>query len=166
MPVPLGAPDVMLPIRLLSECHGLERGTRGVLVAARLKPGVTIAAAQRDLSAIAKRLEAAYPATNAGTGAEVHVAARAARGADARNDLLIILAAVAVVLLIACANVANLQLARGAARIRELSVRAALGAESRARRATAAHREHSLIAPRRRAGAGAGGRHDEGARRR
>jgi putative ABC transport system permease protein len=130
MPVPLGAPDIMLPIGYYPNAHGLDRGTRGVLVAARLAPGVTIAAAQRDLSAIAKRLEAAYPATNAGTGAEV-TSLREQLVGPTRERLLIILAAVAVVLLIACANVANLQLARGAGRIRELSLRAALGADRR-----------------------------------
>lgn len=92
-----------------------------------MKPGVTIDAARRDLTTISKQLEQEYPATNAGTGAEVFSLREQTVGA-VRDGLLIQLGAVAVVLLIACANVANLQLARGAARARELSVRAALGA--------------------------------------
>jgi putative ABC transport system permease protein len=127
MPAPLGAPDVSVPIGYYPNAHGLDRGTRGVAVAARLKAGVTIDAARRDLSAIEKQLEQEYPAANAGTGAEV-VSLRDATIGSVRARLLIILGAVIAVLLIACANVANLQLARGAARARELSVRAALGA--------------------------------------
>ncbi len=127
MPVPLGAPDVSLPIAYYPNAHGLERGTRGILVAGRLKAGVTISAAQRDLQTIATRLAELYPTTNAGTGAEV-VSMKEQLVGQTKAPLFIVLAAVAVVLLIACANVANLQLARGAARARELSVRAALGA--------------------------------------
>lgn len=127
MPVPLGAPDVSVPIGYYPNAHGLDRGTRGVAVAARLKAGVTIDAARRDVSAIEKQLEQEYPAENAGTGAEV-ISLRDATVGSVRARLLIILSAVVVVLLIACANVANLQLARGASRARELSVRAALGA--------------------------------------
>jgi len=125
--VPLGVPDVMMPIGYYPNAHGLDRGVLGIAVAARLKPGVSLDAAQRDLSAVMKQLEQEYPATNASTGAEV-ISLREYLVGGVRESLLIILAAVAVVLLIACANVANLQLARGAARARELSVRAALGA--------------------------------------
>ena len=128
--VPLGVPDVMMPIGYYPNAHGLDRGVRGVAVAARLKPGVSLETAQRDLSAIMTQLEREYPATNASTGAEI-IALREYLVGRIRESLLIILAAVAVVLLIACANVANLQLARGAARARELSVRAALGAGRR-----------------------------------
>jgi predicted permease len=127
MPVPLGPPDIMLPIGYYPNAHGLDRGTRGVAVVARLKPGVTLDAARKDMAAINKQLEQEYPTTNAGTGAEV-VALRDMLVSGVRERLLIILGAVLIVLLIACANVANLQLARGAARSRELSVRAALGA--------------------------------------
>jgi putative ABC transport system permease protein len=125
--MPLGVPDVMVPIGYYPNAKGLDRGVRGIVVAARLKPNVTIAAAQRDLSAIATQLEQEFPTTNKGTGAEV-VSLKEYMVQNVRASLLIILGAVGIVLLIACANVANLQLARGAARARELSVRAALGA--------------------------------------
>jgi len=129
MPVPLFAPgpDVMMPIGYYPNAHGLERGTRGITVAGRLKAGVTVAAADRDLKAIERQLANDYPTTNAGTSADV-VALKEFGVAQTRPRLLLMLAAALVVLLIACANVANLQLARGASRTREMSVRAALGA--------------------------------------
>ena len=128
--VPLGAPDVMVPVGYYPNAHGLDRGVRGVAAAGRMKPGVTVEAAQRDLSAISKQLEQELPATNAATGADV-VGLREMMVGRVRESILTIFAAVLVVLLIACANVANLQLARGAARARELSTRAALGAGRR-----------------------------------
>ena len=129
MPTPMFAetPDVLVPIGYYPNAHGLDRGTRGIGVVGRLRPGVTLQAAQRDLEAIELRLAEQYPTTNAGTSAQV-VSLRDYTVGSTRTPLFIVLAAVAAVLLIACANVANLQLARGASRARELSVRAALGA--------------------------------------
>ena len=126
-PMPLGQPDVYLPVPYYPNANGLDRGVRGVAVAGRMKPGVTVEAAQRDLSAVARQLEQEFPATNAASGADV-LSLKELTVGSVRESLLIILGAVALVLLIACANVANLQLARGASRARELSVRAALGA--------------------------------------
>ncbi|HEY4307310.1 MAG TPA: ABC transporter permease [Gemmatimonadaceae bacterium] len=126
-PMPLGAPEVYLPMPYYPNAHGLDRDVRGVAAAGRMKPGITIEAAQRDLSAVARQLAQELPATNAGNGADVLSLKELTIG-GVRESLFIILGAVVLVLLIACANVANLQLARGASRTRELSVRAALGA--------------------------------------
>jgi predicted permease len=123
-------PDVMVPIGYYPNANGLARGTRGVSVVGRLKTGVSIDAARRDLGAIEHQLSEQFPVTNAGTGSEV-LNLRESIVGPIRDRLALLFGAVAAVLLIACANVANLQLARGASRARELSVRAALGAGRR-----------------------------------
>src|SRR5947209_8160632 len=93
----------------------------------RLKKDVTVEQARSEMKTIAARLEKTYPQTNAGTGAEVKPLLDSLLGSY-RTNLTLLLSAVALVLLIACANLANLFAARGASRSREFAIRAAIGA--------------------------------------
>lgn len=104
------------------------RSAHSLDVFARMKPGVTLSAAHKELEGIGLALERAYPDDNAGHGANV-VAMQSELVAPVRSGLLVLAAGVGFVLLLAAVNVANLMLVRGAKRAREMSVRAALGAD-------------------------------------
>jgi predicted permease len=103
------------------------RGEHHFLAVARLKPGVSIKQAQANLDTIASRLAQQYPADNAGWGAQV-MSLREETVGDVRKPLYILLGAVCFVLLIACANVANLMFAKTLDRRKEIAIRTALGA--------------------------------------
>jgi len=118
--------DVWFPIALSAEDRAV-RENHNFAAVGRLKPGVTLESASTELAVIARRLETAYPEANAGWGSVLRPLQEVVVG-DVRGSLVMLLGAVGLVLLIACANVGNLMFTRALARRKEIAVRAALGA--------------------------------------
>ena len=133
--------DIWTPLATDTTRH---RRADFLTVFGRLRPDVTPERAQQDMTTSMQRLEGQYPGTNAGWGAEV-VGLREQMVGEIRPALLVFMGAVGLVLLVACANVANLMLARAVGRSREVTIRSALGA-SRVRIAGDLLLESTLLA--------------------
>ncbi|MGA2878155.1 MAG: ABC transporter permease [Bryobacteraceae bacterium] len=116
---------------LVFKPENMTRNFHWFISFAKLKPGVTLEAARKQMDAIGTRIAHDYPDSNKGWGVVVERYSDILVDQDLKKSLYVLLAAVGMVLLISCANIANLTLARGSAREREVAIRSALGGERR-----------------------------------
>ena len=126
--IPNAEVDVIAPLNLDTDERRTERGTNFLRLMARLKPGVTTQQAQAELAAISDRLREQFPTDNGNLTAPRVLKLQDEIVGEYKQMLGIIFGAVIAVLMIACLNLANLQLARASARQHELAIRSALGA--------------------------------------
>jgi putative ABC transport system permease protein len=119
--------DLWIPLSFTPE-EIRNRQFRPLIMTGRLKPGVTIEQAQQEMNAIASRLAQQFPSSNTGRTVSVEPLHNNFLGADFVRNLWLLLAAVTFVVLVACVNSANLLMARGSTRQREMAIRASLGA--------------------------------------
>ena len=122
---PFGTPEIFRPLQL--NPVGASRGNITLQMIARLRPGVSFEQAQAELASVGAAVAAEYPNTDKGATIRLTRLHEEVVG-DVRSPVLALLGAVVMVLLIACANIGNLQLARASVRAREIAVRTALGA--------------------------------------
>jgi putative ABC transport system permease protein len=123
--------DFELAVPLAFRPEQINHDYHWLLTMGRLKPGVTLQQAQADMDAVTSHIAAAYPTSNKGWGASVEPLQNDFLPPERIHNLWLLLGAVGFVLLIACVNIANLLLAKGAARLREIAIRSSVGAGRR-----------------------------------
>jgi putative ABC transport system permease protein len=122
-------PELTVPLAFTPE--QINHDYHWILTMGRLKPGVTIQQAQADMDAVTANIAAAYPKSNKGWGASVEPLKNDFLPSERIRNLWLLLGAVGFVLLITCVNIANLLLAKGAVRQREIAIRSSMGASRR-----------------------------------